>query len=605
MGHNKIYTKSYWMQTLRDTIKNIPLRTFILLYKSSPKCVVLASITVLLIGIIPSLNILVMIRLIDIVVNLLQNHTHFEYSLLLPTLLLLGALLFLTHVFLGILSSLQTIIAEHFSINIITQLANKLTKVKNLNFFENKDHTIKLNAIHNGLYIRPLNYVSNLFFNLQRIIGLISLFGILFSISIYLPFIMIFATVPCMFITNHIAKKHSTSIDKLQDQKESMQNYLYSGLDIQKNKDNLLFSFVFNFYHKFIENKELYLNNFVKVAQKNLMLTIYADILITILSVVLFFLMVFIILSKSIGVGTIAGYIQAFSYTEQQLQDLSFYGKWFFTINKYFENYFYILDYKTPKLESQIRLEEKIHSITFENISFSYPNSKPIFENFNLSLSTNKIYALVGRNASGKSTLINLLLGFYTPNSGQIIINNKYPLQDLELNSYHQQMSAIFQDFSLYAGYSINDNLFMQNNITKEQLKQKREILKSFDENFQNCLNDCNNTLFGAQYNGVDFSLGQKQRIATIRAFLKQSNCIVLDEPSSAIDPIMEKEFLDFIFKKSQSKIALIITHRMGSVKQADEIIVLDQGKLIEQGNFEALIKKQGLFYELFLKQQY
>ncbi|MGL2528612.1 ATP-binding cassette domain-containing protein [Helicobacter pylori] len=588
-----------------DTIKNIPLRTFVLLYKSSPKYVVLASAIVLLIGILPSINILVTIRLIDVVANILQNHTHFEYRLLLSTLLLWGALLFFAHVFLGILSSLQTIIAEQFSTNIITRLAIKLTKVKNLNFFENKDHTIKLNAIHNGLYIRPLNYVSNLFFNLQRIIGLISLFGILFSISIYLPFIMIFATVPCMFITNHIAKKHSASIDKLQDQKESMQNYLYSGLDIQKNKDNLLFSFVFNFYHKFIENKELYINHFVKIAQKNLMLTIYTDILTTILSVALFFLMVFIILSKSIGVGAIAGYIQAFSYTEQQLQDLSFYGKWFFTINKYFENYFYILDYKTLKLESQIRLEEKIHSITFENISFSYSNSKPIFENFNLSLSTNKIYALVGRNASGKSTLINLLLGFYTPNSGQIIINNKYPLQDLELNSYHQQMSAIFQDFSLYAGYSIDDNLFMQNNITKEQLKQKREILKSFDENFQNCLNDCNNTLFGAQYNGVDFSLGQKQRIATMRAFLKPSNCIVLDEPSSAIDPIMEKEFLDFIFKKSQSKMALIITHRMNSVKQADEIIVLDQGKLIEQGNFETLMKKQGLFYELFLKQQY
>ncbi len=418
-----------------DTIKNIPLRTFVLLYKSSPKYVVLASAIVLLIGILPSINILVTIRLIDVVANILQNHTHFEYRLLLSTLLLWGALLFFAHVFLGILSSLQTIIAEQFSTNIITRLAIKLTKVKNLNFFENKDHTIKLNAIHNGLYIRPLNYVSNLFFNLQRIIGLISLFGILFSISIYLPFIMIFATVPCMFITNHIAKKHSASIDKLQDQKESMQNYLYSGLDIQKNKDNLLFSFVFNFYHKFIENKELYINHFVKIAQKNLMLTIYTDILTTILSVALFFLMVFIILSKSIGVGAIAGYIQAFSYTEQQLQDLSFYGKWFFTINKYFENYFYILDYKTPKLESQIRLEEKIHSITFENISFSYSNSKPIFENFNLSLSTNKIYALVGRNASGKSTLINLLLGFYTPNSGQIIINNKYPLQDLELNS--------------------------------------------------------------------------------------------------------------------------------------------------------------------------
>ncbi len=219
-----------------DTIKNIPLRTFVLLYKSSLKYVVLASVIVLLIGILPSINILV--RLIDVVANILQNHTHFEYRLLLSTLLLWGALLFFTHVFLGILSSLQTIIAEQFSTNIITRLAIKLTKVKNLNFFENKDHTIKLNAIHNGLYIRPLNLV--IYFNLQRIIGLISLFGILFSISIYLPFIMIFATVPCMFITNHIAKKRSASIDKLQDQKESMQNYLYSGLDIQKNKDNLV-----------------------------------------------------------------------------------------------------------------------------------------------------------------------------------------------------------------------------------------------------------------------------------------------------------------------------------------------------------------------------
>nr|WP_240448683.1 ABC transporter ATP-binding protein [Helicobacter pylori] len=197
--------------------------------------------------------------------------------------------------------SYSAVCRQQFSINIITQLANKLTKVKNLNFFENKDHTIKLNAIHNGLYIRPLNYVSNLFFNLQRIIGLVSLFGILFSISIYLPFIMIFATMPCILISNHIAKKHSASIDKLQDKKESIQNYLYSGLDNQKNKDNLLFNFMLNFHHKFIENKELYINHFVKIAQKNLTLTIYADILITTLSIALFFLMVFIILSKSCG----------------------------------------------------------------------------------------------------------------------------------------------------------------------------------------------------------------------------------------------------------------------------------------------------------------
>ncbi|GAA8007251.1 hypothetical protein HpMS64_08200 [Helicobacter pylori] len=112
------------------------------------------------------------------------------------------------------------------------------------------------------------------------------------------------------------------------------------------------------------------------------------------------------------------------------------------------------------------------------------------------------------------------------------------------------------------------------------------------------------NLLFNFMLN-FHHSLGQKQRIATIITFLKPSHCVVLDEPSSAIDPIIEKEFLDFIFRQSQSKMALIITHRMGSVRQANEIIVLDKGKLVEQGNFETLIKKQGLFSELYLKQQY
>ncbi len=588
-----------------DKIKNTPLRTFILLYKSSPKHVVLASIIVLFIGVLPSINILIVIKLIDIVVGLLQNHKHFEYKLLLPTLILWGVLLFFTHVFLGILSSLQATISEQFSTNIISQLAYKLIKIKNLDFFENKNHTIRLNAINNGLQIRPLNYVNNLFFNLQRIIGLISLFGILFSISVYLPLIMLFATFPCILISNYIARKHSFSIDKLQSQKESMQNYLYSGLENQKNKDNILFNFMLNFKDKFICDKKLYINKFSKLAKKNLILTICADIFVTILSIALFFLTIFIILSKSIGIGAIAGYIQAFSSTQQQLQDLSFYGKWFFTINKYFEHLFYILDYDLPKSEKQIELEEKIHSIKFKDVCFSYPNSKPIFEKLNLSLLSNKIYALVGKNASGKSTLVKLLLGFYTPNSGQIIINNKYLLKDLDIESYHKQISAIFQDFSIYSGYSIDDNLFMHNNLKKDQLEQKKEILKFFDKSFQDCLNDYSNTIFGTQYNGQDFSGGQKQRMATIRAFLKPSNCIILDEPTSAIDPIAEKEFLGFIFKKSQSKIALIITHRMGSVKQADEIIVLDDGKLVEQGNFETLIKNQGLFYELYFKQQY
>ncbi|WP_162982921.1 ABC transporter ATP-binding protein [Helicobacter sp. L8] len=297
--------------------------------------------------------------------------------------------------------------------------------------------------------------------------------------------------------------------------------------------------------------------------------------------------------------GAVVGYIQAFNMANQQLNDLALFGRWFFVINTYFENYFKLLDNQVEKKQV---LKEAITHICFKDVCFSYPNKpKPVLHKINYTFSVSKIYAIVGKNASGKSTLIKLLMGFYTPSSGEIIINHQYSLKNLDLKSYRQQLSAIFQDFSFYTGYSLENNIFMQAQPSPAQLtcqehalallKPARQLLAQFGKD-----------ILGSQCNGQDFSGGQKQSLATLRAFLKPNSCIILDELSSAIDPIAQKDFLDSIFAMLEDKMAILITHHITSTKNAHEILVLEEWHLVQQGNFNTLLSQKGLFAKLYME---
>ncbi|WP_121022411.1 ATP-binding cassette domain-containing protein [Helicobacter vulpis] len=574
----------------------VPLRTFFELCQSAPKRMGYALGLVLLVGALPSLSVAITIKLINLIAWMLQ-HKSLEYKPLIE-ILSLGALVLLgSHVCAQALAHLQTLIAEEFSMHILSKLADKLETTTHLSFLEDKERSVQINTLKNGLHIRPLNYVNNLFFSAQRLIGLFSLFVVLGSISLYLPFVMLLASTPSLLLSNHIAKKHSQELDSLQDQKEALQNYLQHGLDSAKNKDNLLFNFIAAFKIDFTLKKREYLKSFTNIHQKQLIHSLFLNILVALFNASLLFFAIAILLAKSVGVGAVAGYIQAFSMANQELEDLALFGRWFFVINTYFKNYFALLDTQDQPEKKQV-LEEAITHIRFKEVCFSYQN-KQVLHNINCAFSASKIYAIVGKNASGKSTLIKLLMGFYAPSSGEIIINQRYLLKDLDLKSYRQQLSAIFQDFSFYAGYSLEENIFMQTQPSPVQLATQERAL-SLLESTKELLAQFGRDIFGIQYNGQDFSGGQKQSLATLRAFLKASSCMILDEPSSAIDPIAQKDFLNFIFKMIEDKMAILITHHIASAKNAHEILVLDAGRLVERGDFDTLLSQKGLFARLY-----
>ena len=257
-------------------------------------------------------------------------------------------------------------------------------------------------------------------------------------------------------------------------------------------------------------------------------------------------------------------------------------------------------------INDAIKLEsKKAPEIVFENVSFTYPKQEnPVFENLNLVIESGEHVALVGENGSGKTTLIKLLLRFYVPDSGKILINGE-DLQSLSLESWYNQIATLFQTFNQYP-LSIKENIEIGRATEKPDPKLLDEaadfggvssLVKKYTHGWDTVLES-------SFKKGVEPSGGQWQRVALSRAFYRQANILILDEPTSAIDAKAEYDIFNKIFEHYKQRTTLIVSHRFSTVRRADRIIVLENGQIIEQGSHKDLMSdKSGLYYDLFTKQ--
>lgn len=270
-------------------------------------------------------------------------------------------------------------------------------------------------------------------------------------------------------------------------------------------------------------------------------------------------------------------------------------------------SYFSLLD-ATPKLTDRPEAYKLKNSdpplIEFVNVSFTYPDQEhAVFENLNLKIKPGEHIALVGENGAGKSTLVKLLLRFYKPTSGKILVDGNN-LEEIAIESWYMQLATLFQDFNQYP-LSIAENI----EIGRSDKKSDKEMLEragkfgNVDELVKDYPHGWETVLDSSFTKGVEPSGGQWQRVALARAFYRNANIIVLDEPTSAIDAKAEYDIFNNIFEHYKDKTAIIISHRFSTVRRADRIIVIDHGQIIEQGSHKDLIKQKGLYHELFTKQ--
>jgi ATP-binding cassette subfamily B protein len=242
--------------------------------------------------------------------------------------------------------------------------------------------------------------------------------------------------------------------------------------------------------------------------------------------------------------------------------------------------------------------------IEFQHVSFAYPGKeRMVFQNLSFVIEPGEHVALVGENGAGKSTLIKLLLRFYRPTSGQILVDGT-DLQDVAIESWYERLATLFQTFNEYP-FPVKENISVGRSLLPpSQTKVEHAAHESNADTMVRAYKHCWDTVLDSSFEkGVEPSGGQWQRVALARAFYRDAPVLILDEPTSAIDAKAEYDIFNNIFEKYQDRTALIVSHRFSTVRRAHRIIVLDHGTIVEQGTHTELMKHRGLYHELFTKQ--
>jgi ABC-type multidrug transport system fused ATPase/permease subunit len=258
--------------------------------------------------------------------------------------------------------------------------------------------------------------------------------------------------------------------------------------------------------------------------------------------------------------------------------------------------------FRTPSTITEkanpVELKQFTHSIQFQNVSFSYDGKNPIIKNVSLTMEKGKTYAFVGESGGGKSTILHLLLRMYDVTKGEVLIDG-VNIKDYSFSSLRKQMGTVTQDNFLYSS-SIRDNINMAKlDATDDEIISASK--KAFAHGFISMLPKKYDTEIGER--GVKLSGGQKQRVSLARVFLKDPSIIILDEATSALDNESEKLVQESINQFDSDKTIIMIAHRLSTIMHADRIFVVKNGEIIESGSHHHLLKLNGYYKELFMRQ--
>ena len=263
------------------------------------------------------------------------------------------------------------------------------------------------------------------------------------------------------------------------------------------------------------------------------------------------------------------------------------------------ENVFELIDEASENDNGKLDKINVNNNIVFKDVCFQYESSESsVLSNINIEIKTGEFVAIVGKSGCGKSTLVNLIPRLYNPISGSILIDNTN-ICDLKLDILRENISYVGQDTILFNDSIKNNICYGSKNINEADIKDALE--KSYSYDFVNEMPDGINTTIGE--NGVLLSGGQRQRLAIARAFLKNSHILIFDEATSSLDSVSEKFIQLALDDLKKGKTTIIIAHRLSTVEKANNILVMNNGEIIESGNHISLMQKKNYYYKLYNSQ--
>lgn len=300
-------------------------------------------------------------------------------------------------------------------------------------------------------------------------------------------------------------------------------------------------------------------------------------------------------------IGDVLLYASSVTRAMSDLQTFLATGSEFDYINSYLSTYEDFIAQPSMAYDGTLPIEKRDdgqYEFAFHDVSFSYPGTNiPVLEHVTLSFAVGEKTALVGRNGAGKTTLIKLLCRLYEPTSGYITLNG-IDIRKYSYKEYTQAFSVVFQDFHLFS-LPLDENIAAGTEIDEAALQSSLAKVGLTDR-VQQLPQGVRTRLYNNNGSGVDLSGGEAQRTAIARALYKDAPFVILDEPTAALDPIAEAEIYKQFSQMTAGKTAVYISHRMSSCKFCDRIIVLDHGRIAEDGTHDTLLANHGIYANLY-----
>jgi len=418
----------------------------------------------------------------------------------------------------------------------------------------------------------------------------------LINIKPMLVFAIVLIFIPVLISEIISINKNYNFVDKIANRRrrtEYFENCIVSKEDFKETLINGSFNYFFNL---FVDSNKKFSKAFVDVKSKILKFAIVMRVINTLGYIFVLTLLVYYLYNGSISVGQFAAIYYSIEKITSMLKNLiAMIGE---ALEGISTTSFLV---RFLNEEKEIGKEEnlsKISDIQLRDISFKYPNSKEkSLSNINLTIKAGTSLAIVGENGSGKSTLTKIIMGLYNPTEGVVLYGSENIAKYTNTFKF-SNISAVFQNFIKYK-LSAEDNIRISNISSQDSIENSSsKINLSFDD-----LKINNETILSREFGGQELSGGEWQRIAIARGLYRPHDLIVLDEPTAAIDPIEEANVFSTFKKLSDNKTSIFVTHRLGSTQIADKIIVMENGRIVEEGTNQELIDLKGKYFYLLESQ--
>ena len=552
-----------------------------------------------IVSLIPAFYVLVYSEFINNIIKLYKGSV--TYKALLPSFLWITALTFIKY----LSESFNGYVYNKINLNLLRVLKiNMIEKKEKLKYelIENKDTWDLIYRTSKGIPDKiNVGFIS--FFDLFELaIKVFSIVTIIGTFSKLVALMVILCFIPIVVISIKSGKNDYSAYVEIEKINRKIESYEAILTSKEYAEERTIYNYTQWFSEKCKKSYDAFISIFLKIKLKFYTKVKVISIVITLIMFVIIYMIMSLTINRVITIGLFTSLVmQLLEVINGIAWKLSGIVYKLTNSNVYMNDYksFYSLEEICNNISDNEHLD-KVNKIEFKNVSFKYPgNNEYTLKNLNLEIGRNKNYAIVGENGAGKSTLIKLLLKLYDNYEGEIFING---IELKDIKDVRSLFSVVFQDYAKYE-ISIKDNILLGNNEITDEVINKYFSYVNLPITKERFPKGIYTELGRLTNKNTDISIGQWQKLAMVRALCEKGTFYILDEPTAALDPVtvtvIYKDFMN-ILKENPS---IIITHRLGSAKLADKIIVIKDGTNVEIGSHDELIEKEGLYRNMYESQ--